>query len=127
MMLRQIYRLRFAEIGIATLLLVGCLRQSTKPSPPNHEVSQTARAAVVDYSHRLADSFAHTAEQLAANTLTTAAETNAKLQAANADARKQAFHPLDQRLNDELGGDQWDADKAKEIFEHIARGLRSVR
>lgn len=126
-MLRSAHRLRLAEAGIATLLFTGCLRQSTKPSPPDHDVSQAARAAVVDYSHRLADSFSHTAEQLASNALTTAAETNAHLQSANAEARKQAFGPLDQRLNDELGGDKWDAVKAQACFEQIARGLRSVR
>lgn len=126
-MSRPPHRLRLADLGIATLLLTGCLRQSVKPTPPEHNVSQAARAAVVDYAARLADSFSHVAEQLASNTLTTAAETNATLQSANADARKQAFQPLDQRLNQELGGDKWDADKARELFEQIARGLRNVR
>lgn len=126
-MLRHTPRLRFVEIGIATLLLTGCLRQGTKPTPPENAVTQAARAAVVDYAQRLAESFSHTAERLESHTLTTAAETNAQLQSANAEARKQAFQPLDQRLNDELGGDRWDADKAQELFEQIARGLRSVR
>lgn len=126
-MSRPPHRLRFADLGIVTLLLTGCLRQSAKPAPPEHNASQTARAAVVDYAARLADSFSLAADQLASNTLTTAAETNATLQSANAEARKQAFQPLDQRLNQELGGDRWDANKAQELFEQIARGLRSVR
>lgn len=126
-MVRQTLRWRLAELGLASVLISGCLRQSAKPVPPDHTVSVAARTAVHDYAQRLASSFSQAAEQLKSNTLTTAAETNAQLQSANSEARQQAFQPLDQRLNEELGGDRWDAEKAQKLFEQIAQGLRSVR
>lgn len=126
-MLPQIHRLRLAEVGIAALIVSGCLRQSVEPKPPDGAIPHAARTAVAEYAQRLADSFEDTARQLESQSLTTAAETNTRLQSANAEARRAAFQPLDQRLNDELGGDRWDADKAQQLFDQIARGLRSVR
>src|SRR4051812_29198597 len=107
------HRLRFAEIGIATLLLSGCLRHSTDPVQPDAPVNQTARAVIIDYAHRLGQSFEDAASQFQVGTLTTAAETNALLQSENAEARKHAFEPLDKLLNDEIGGDHWDPKKAE--------------
>lgn len=122
-----IHRLRFAEVGIATLLFSGCLRHAADPVPPDAPVHQTAHTVVIDYAHRLGQSFDEAAGQLQAGTLTTAAETNALLQASNAEARKHAFEPLDKWLNDELGGDHWDPKHAERCFEQIAHALRSFR
>ncbi len=77
------------------------------------------------YAHGLADSFEEAGAQLQSQTLQSAEEANQRLQTANAAARQQAFQPLDRLLNDELGGEHWDAERASRMFQKIASALRS--
>lgn len=109
------------------LFCSGCLQTVSQPEPQLTPAEKAAREAVVSYAQRLAASFEETESQLHSGGLTSAAEVNQRLQAANAAARKQAFQTLDELLNDELGGDQWDALRAQQLFQQISTGLRSFR
>lgn len=111
--------------GIVCLSCSGCLRPVVEPQKPDSPITKVTRAAVVDYAHRVADSFDEAARQLDAGTLKNAADANSHLKSANVTARQEAFQPVNKLLNDELGGDRWDAKKAKDLFKKIAQGLRS--
>jgi hypothetical protein len=109
------------------ILPCGCLRKVEPPSPtpiPEAAGQKVAREVVIDYGRRLADLFDEAAGKLNAGSLSTAADANTQLQTANMAARKAAFVPLDELLNDELGGDKWDAQRAAELFQDISAGLR---
>lgn len=130
-MLRLANRHRPRRLIIVWMMIVlitggGCLKMSGTPPRPQEPIEQAARSAIITYAHALADSFDEAAAQLASQSLTTAAETNQHLQSANVAARRQAFHEVDELLNAELGNDQWDVQRARQLFEGISRGLRSV-
>lgn len=114
------------QIGIGLILCGGCLQTSTHPEVPVSPAATAAREAAVAYARHLADSFDDAGLRLQSGTLTTAEEVNQHLQTANAAARKQAFQPLDGLLNDELGGEKWDAERARHLFQQISTGLRSL-
>ncbi len=113
---------------LACVLLCGCLRPAVErpdvPEPPTPE-QLAARSAVTAYANALAASFEDAAAKLNDGSLQTAAETNTHLQAANRAARQQAFQPVNELLNDQLGGDRWDVDKAKDVFRRLAEGLKA--
>jgi hypothetical protein len=109
------------------LINAGCLRRADKerPTPPTAPEQQMAGEAVAAYAHGLADSFEEVARQLDAGTLKSAADANSRLKASNATAREKAFAPLNELLNENLGGDKWDSRRAQELFRNIAQGLRN--
>lgn len=111
---------------LALLSAAGCL-QTANPTPPlpQHPAEQAAREAMVAYAQHLADSFDAAGNELQSEKLKSAADVNQHLQLSNAAARKQAFHQLDEILNEELGGEKWDAERARQLFQHISTGLRS--
>jgi hypothetical protein len=120
---------RYLPAIFACVLLCGCLRPAMErpdvpePTPEQH----AARSAVTAYANALAASFEDAAAKLDDGSLQTAAETNAQLQAANRQARQQAFGPVNELLNDRLGGDRWDVAKAKDVFRNLAEGLKEPR
>ena len=111
---------------VTVLCCSGCLKTASTPRPIE-PAEQAAHDAVISYARGLADSFDDAAAKLHGGSLSSAAESNQHLQSANAATRQQAFHQLDELLNDELGGDKWDADHAQRLFGGISQGLRSVR
>ena len=110
---------------ISLACLSGCLHSPGPPEPPPDALEQVVRNAMTAYAHGLADSFEETGAQLQSQTLESAEEVNQRLQTTNAAARQQAFQPLDHLLNDELGGERWDAERASRMFQKIAGALRS--
>lgn len=125
-----------SSIGIVFVLLFlipassGCLhRNPTNPGPnPNPQPESKnprvlARTALTQYGALLAENFQQVEQQLRSGKLTTAAAAHQSLSDGNATARKQAFLPLDQYLQTELGGDNWNNDHAASIFHEIALGL----
>src|SRR5262245_44429299 len=86
--------------GIVCLSCCGCLRPASEPKIPDSPITKVTREAVVDYAHRVADSFDDAARQLDAGTLKTAVDANSHLKTANVAARQEAFQPLNKLLND---------------------------
>lgn len=122
-----VLRLNLVTVWAGCLIACsGCLRPAIDiPPPPESDVVRISQQVLRDYAAGLASSFDAAADQLEAGTLTAAAETNAQLQSANATARKQAFLPLDEHLNETLGGERWDAEIAVQLFRQIANGLKT--
>jgi hypothetical protein len=103
------------------------LRPAADAQTPQSDAARMARHAVVAYAHGLADSFDNASRQIDAGKWKTAVEVNRALQSSNGAARKEAFRELDAFLNDEIGGDQWDAKRAGRLFQEMAREFRSFR
>jgi hypothetical protein len=120
---KQFYTFSCAIISFT--VLSGCLHSLGPPEPSPDSLEQAVRGALVAYAHGLAESFQETGAQLQSQTLHSAEEANERLQTGNAAARQQAFQPLDQMLNDELGGERWDADRAGQMFQRISAALRN--
>jgi hypothetical protein len=121
---RRPFQASFCAI-ISFTVLSGCLHSPEPPQPPPDSLEQAIRGAMVAYAHGLADSFQETGAQLQSQTLHSAEEANERLQSENAAARQQAFQPLDELLNDELGGERWDAGRADQLFQRISTALRN--
>ncbi|MFO0918200.1 MAG: hypothetical protein U0872_07790 [Planctomycetaceae bacterium] len=111
---------------IVALVLSGCLHRTDAPQPSRDPFERAVQGALDTYASGLAASFEETGAALQSGTLQSAEEANQRLQTANAAARRQAFQPLDELLNEELGGDRWDADRAGRLFQQLSRALRKV-
>lgn len=114
------------EVSILGVLLGGCLQPAVPPAEPASPVARRVETVMSDYASQLADSFDAVAGELQSNGERSAAEINAELQSRNAAARREAFRPLDQLLDEEIGGERWHAGRAAELFKDIAQGLRSL-
>jgi hypothetical protein len=109
--------------GLTWAIAAGCLRS---PQTPDSPVAQIACESMAAYARGVAESFDDAQRKLESGELRTAVEANRWLQSSNAAARQRAFEPLDALLNEELGGEKWDIEKARRIFGEIAWGLRTA-
>lgn len=101
-----------------TLLLAGCISPvvPTPPEPIASDVDAAAKRAMQKYAIGLSESFRDAAQQR----FDAADKANAALATANKNARVKAFGELDGILDDTIGGDKWDADKAAKLFAELS-------
>ncbi len=103
----------------AFLLLCGCIGPEGGDTPKPSGVDALAKQAMTEYAERLSKSFG----EAATAGHTDASTANTALAAANKAARQQAFAPLDAVLDDTIGGEKWDADKAAKLFKELSEAF----
>lgn len=110
-------------IAIAALLFAGCITPPRPVVPPQSDTDALCRRAIADYAVGLAASFDRAAIAQHADAVTA----NETLAADNKAARQRAFQPIDNLLNDSIGGDKWDDAKAAAKFRELADGFRKIK
>lgn len=101
-------------------------RPPPKPDPdptPLSDVEAAAKRAIDSYADGLSRAFQAAADAKHAE----AVKANESIAAASKTARQEAFSELDGILDDSIGGDRWDADKAAKLFREIGDAFGKLK
>lgn len=107
---------------IGSLALAGCLRPADT-SQKGSNIETLAVKAIDRYAAELAKSFRQGAQDVRRDETLTIDSLHRQLASRNHEARESAFRELDEALEREMGGGDWNRTQTALLLEQIAQGL----